>query len=87
MEKIERAQVFAIKELGYGEGTYAIESMHKREMAIRTKELRLVDKPWLDSYPRQWVESLWIFKSTLQLNGQYDRVNAKPQNLLSASEV
>lgn len=44
MEKIERAQVFAIQELGYGEGAHAIDSMHKREMAIRTKELRLVDK-------------------------------------------
>jgi hypothetical protein len=44
MEKIERAQVFAMKELGYGEGAHAIDSMHKREMAIRTKELRLVDK-------------------------------------------
>jgi hypothetical protein len=44
MEKIERNQVFALKELGYGEGSYAIESMHKREMAIRTKDLRLVDK-------------------------------------------
>ena len=44
MEKIERTQVFAIKELEYGEGAHAIDSMHKREMAIRTKDLRLVTK-------------------------------------------
>ena len=43
MEKIERSQVLAIKELGYGEGGYTVDSMHKREMAIRTRELRLVD--------------------------------------------
>lgn len=30
--------------MGYGEGSYAIDSMHKREMAVRTKDLRLVDK-------------------------------------------
>ena len=44
MEKIERSQVLALKELGYGESGYTIDSMHKREMAVRTKELRLVDK-------------------------------------------
>ncbi len=44
MNKIERSQVLALKEMGYGEGSYAIDSMHKREMAIRTKDLRLVDK-------------------------------------------
>jgi hypothetical protein len=44
MEKIDNAQVLALKELGYGQGCYAIDSMHKREMAIRTKDLRLVDK-------------------------------------------
>src|SRR3990170_6590630 len=44
MEKVDRGNVLALKELGYGESTYAIESMHKREMAIRTKDLRLVDK-------------------------------------------
>ncbi len=44
MEKIERTQIFAIKELGYGEGSQAIESMRKREMAIRTKDLRSVGK-------------------------------------------
>ena len=44
MEKIERSQVRAIKELGYGEGGYTVDSMHKREMAIRTKDLRLVTK-------------------------------------------
>jgi hypothetical protein len=44
MEKIERSQVLAIKELGYGESGYIIESMHRREMVNRTQELRLVDK-------------------------------------------
>jgi hypothetical protein len=44
MEKIERSQVLAMKEMGYGQSNYAIDSMHKREMAIRTKDLRLVNK-------------------------------------------
>ena len=44
MEKIEKSQVLAMKELGYGQGGYAIDSMHKREMAIRTIDLRLVNK-------------------------------------------
>jgi len=44
MERIEKSQVFALKEMGYGESCYAIDSMHKREMAIRTKDLRLVNK-------------------------------------------
>jgi hypothetical protein len=44
MEKIEKSQVLALKEMGYGESCYAIDSMHKREMAVRTKELRLVNK-------------------------------------------
>jgi hypothetical protein len=44
MKKIERAQVLALKELGYGQSCLAIDSMHKREMAIRTKDLRLVTK-------------------------------------------
>ena len=44
MEKIERSQVLALKEIGYGEGSYAMDSMHKREMAVRTKDLRLIDK-------------------------------------------
>lgn len=42
--KIERSDVASLKELGYGEGCRPIEAMHKREMAIRTKELRMVDK-------------------------------------------
>jgi hypothetical protein len=33
-----------MKELGYGQSCYSIDSMHKREMAIRTKDLRLVNK-------------------------------------------
>lgn len=44
MEKIERSQLLALKQMGYGEGSYAVDSMHKREMAIRTKDLRLVSK-------------------------------------------
>ena len=44
MEKIDSSQVLALKELGYGQGCYAIDSMHKREMATRTKDLRLLDK-------------------------------------------
>jgi len=44
MSKIERTQVLALKELGYGQSGYAVDSMHKREMAIRTKDLRQADK-------------------------------------------
>jgi hypothetical protein len=44
VEKVERAQLLALKEVGYGQSCYAIESMHKREMALRTKDLRLVSK-------------------------------------------
>jgi hypothetical protein len=44
MEKIDTSQVLALKELGYGQSCYAIDSMHKREMAYRTKDLRLIDK-------------------------------------------
>jgi hypothetical protein len=44
MNKIEKSQVLALKEMGYGEGSYAMDNMHKREMAVRTKDLRLVDK-------------------------------------------
>ncbi len=44
MVRIVRSQVLALKELGYGQGCLAIDDMHKREMAFRTKDLRLVDK-------------------------------------------
>jgi hypothetical protein len=44
MEKVERSQVLTLKEMGYGQGGYAIDSMHKREMAVRTKDLRLANK-------------------------------------------
>jgi len=44
VEKIERSQLLALKQMGYGESSYAVDSMHKREMAIRTKDLRLVSK-------------------------------------------
>jgi hypothetical protein len=43
MDKIDISEVLALKELGYGQGCYAIDSMHKREMAIRTKDLKLLD--------------------------------------------
>ena len=39
--KIERSDVVALKELGYGEGCRYIEAMHKREMAYRMKDLKL----------------------------------------------
>ncbi len=44
MEKIERSQVLAIKELGYGESGYIIDRMHRKEMANRTQELQLADR-------------------------------------------
>ena len=44
MEKIEKSKVLALKEMGYGESCYAVDRMHKREMAMRTKDLRLVNK-------------------------------------------
>jgi hypothetical protein len=44
MKKVEKSQVLAMKELGYGQGCYAIDSMHKREMAVRIKDLKLVTK-------------------------------------------
>ena len=44
MEKVERSHLRALKEMGYGQSCFAIDSMHKREMALRTKDLRLIDK-------------------------------------------
>ena len=44
MEKVEKSRIFALKELGYDQNCLAIESMHKKEMAVRTKELSKVDK-------------------------------------------
>jgi len=44
LQKIDRSHVLALKEMDYGETSNAIDSMHKREMAIRTKDLRLADK-------------------------------------------
>jgi len=44
MERIERSQLLAMKQMGYGESSYTMDSIHKREMAIRTKDLRLVSK-------------------------------------------
>jgi len=39
--KVERSDVVALKELGYGEGCRYIDAMHKREMAYRMKDLHL----------------------------------------------
>jgi len=44
MEKVERSQLLALTEMGYGQSCYAIDSMHRREMAIRTIDLGLVNK-------------------------------------------
>ncbi len=44
MAKVERTHVLALKELGYGQSCYAIDAMHKREMAVRTKDLKEVTK-------------------------------------------
>jgi hypothetical protein len=44
MEKVEEAKIFALKELGYEPNCLAIESLHKKEMAARAKELSKVDK-------------------------------------------
>ena len=44
MEKVDKSQIFALKELGYEQNCLAIEGMHKKEMAARTEELRKVDK-------------------------------------------
>jgi hypothetical protein len=42
--KIERLDVVVLKELGYGEGCRYIDAMHKREMALRVKDLNIPDK-------------------------------------------
>jgi hypothetical protein len=44
MEKVERSQLLGLREMGYGQSSYAVDSMHKREMSIRTKDLRLINK-------------------------------------------
>ena len=44
MEKVERSALRALKEMGYGQSSYAVDGMHKREMSIRTKDLRLVNE-------------------------------------------
>ena len=44
MKKIERSQLSAMKELGYGQSCFPIDSIHKREMAVRTRDLRQVTK-------------------------------------------
>ena len=41
---IERSDIVALKELGYGEGCRYIETLHKKEMAVRTKNLRSLNK-------------------------------------------
>jgi hypothetical protein len=42
--QIQRSDVVALKELGYGEGCKYIEAMNKREMAKRTKDLKISNK-------------------------------------------
>jgi hypothetical protein len=44
VEKVEKSKLFALKELGYEQNCLAIERMHKKEMAERTKELSKVNK-------------------------------------------
>jgi hypothetical protein len=44
MEKVERTQLLALKEMGYGQSSYAVDTMHKREMSVRTKDLRLINR-------------------------------------------
>jgi len=39
--RVERSDVVALKEMGYGEGCRYIDAMHKREMAYRMKDLHL----------------------------------------------
>ena len=39
--RVERFDVVALKELGYGEGCRYIDAMHKREMAYRMKDLHI----------------------------------------------
>jgi hypothetical protein len=39
--QIKRSDIVALKELGYGEGCRYIETIHKREMAKRTKDLNI----------------------------------------------
>jgi len=39
--RVERSDVVALKELGYGEGCRYIDAMHKREMAYRMKDLHI----------------------------------------------
>ena len=42
--QVKRSDVLALKELGYGEGCRYIEAMHKREMALRIKDLKIKNK-------------------------------------------
>ena len=39
--RVERSDVVALKELGYGEGCRYIDAMHKREMAYRIKDFHI----------------------------------------------
>jgi len=48
MEKVERTQLLALKEMGYGQSSYAVDTMHKREMSVRTKDLRLINKAMVE---------------------------------------
>ena len=53
MEKVDKARLFALKELGYEQNCLAIETMHKKEMAERTKELSKVDKAMAQQVAKQ----------------------------------
>jgi len=44
LEKVKRSQLLALKEIGYGQSSLAVDSMHKREMSVRTKDLRLINR-------------------------------------------
>jgi len=46
VNKIERSQVLALKEMGYGEGSYAIDSMHKRELAVEGSFQKKFKSKW-----------------------------------------
>jgi hypothetical protein len=70
MVKIVRSQVLALNELGYGQSCLAIDYMHKREIAFRTKDLRLIDKTRAQQIASVVVEGLWTLLLVRLLTGQ-----------------
>jgi hypothetical protein len=40
--QVRRSDVVALKEMGYRQGCRYIEDMHKREMALRIKDLKII---------------------------------------------